>query len=45
LNPRALGLETVCLTPVRLLVMSLADAEDAFQNEPRFAQYLAQLMS
>lgn len=45
LNPQAVSLETICLTPVRVLLMPLADAEDAFENEPRFAQYLAQLLS
>jgi CRP-like cAMP-binding protein len=45
LNPNEVGLETVCLTPVRLLILPMADAEEAFQNEPRFTQYLAQLMS
>lgn len=45
LNPAAVALETICLTPVRLLDMPLTDAAEAFQSEPRFAQYLAQLMS
>lgn len=44
LNPQAVSLETICLTPVRLLVVPLLDAEEAFDQEPRFAQYLAQLM-
>lgn len=45
LNPLGLAMETVCLTPTRLLVMPLADATEAFENEPKFSQYLAQLMS
>lgn len=45
LNPGAVGLEIICLSPVRLLVVPLADAQDAFDNELRVAQYLAHLTS
>jgi CRP-like cAMP-binding protein len=45
LNPGAVALETICLTPVRVLDIPLADATEAFECEPRFSQYLAQLMS
>lgn len=45
LNLQAVALETICLTPVRILDMPLADATEAFECEPKFSQYLAQLMS
>lgn len=44
-NVDAVALETVCLTPARVLEIPLTDATAAFQSEPRFSQFLAQLMS
>jgi CRP-like cAMP-binding protein len=45
LNGQSMALECICLTPVRLLVMPIADAMDAFESEPKFAQYIAHLVA
>lgn len=45
LNRRALLLECICLTPVRILTMPLAHAVDAFENEADFARHIARLVA
>lgn len=41
LNRRALPLECLCLTPVRILTMPLAQAVEAFEQEADFARHIA----
>ena len=45
LNRMALMLDGVCLTPVRILTMPLAQAVDAFENEPEFSRHIAHLVA
>ena len=45
LNRRALMLESVCLTPVRILNMPLALAVDAFDHDADFARHIARLVA
>lgn len=41
LNRRALMLECICLTPVRILTMPLTHAVEAFEQEAEFARHIA----
>ena len=41
LSRRALMLECICLTPVRILTMPLAHAVEAFEQEAEFARHIA----
>jgi CRP/FNR family transcriptional regulator, cyclic AMP receptor protein len=45
LSHQALNHEYVCLTPSRVICVPLADAMDAFDNEPEFARYIARLVA
>lgn len=45
LNRQALMLECICLTPVRILTMPLAQAVDAFEGEAEFSRYIARLVA
>lgn len=45
LNRQALLLECICLTPVRILTMPLAQAVDAFEHEAEFSRHVARLVA
>ncbi|MFZ3159400.1 MAG: Crp/Fnr family transcriptional regulator [Rhodoferax sp.] len=45
LNRQALMLECICLTPVRILTMPLAQAVEAFESEAEFSRYIARLVA
>lgn len=45
LSKQALNHEYVCLTPARVICVPLAEAMDAFDNEPEFARYIARLVA
>lgn len=45
LNSQPSTLEYVCLTPVRVLSLPFADAQEAFEAEPEFCRYMARLVT
>lgn len=44
-QPQAISLEYVTLTASRIISMPIADARDAFEQEPEFARYIARLVT
>jgi len=45
LNHGRFLVDGVCLTPVRMLSLSMAQFYDAFENEPEFSRHIARLVS
>jgi CRP-like cAMP-binding protein len=45
LNRRALMLECICLTPVRILTMPLDQAVEAFEHDAEFSRHIARLVA